>query len=543
MIILMLFVLNLGMAQIKFPYPVNTEFYESSAVLMPDSSIVLFSNREISTKFYQFKYDNRDSVWKNEPSRLPTIINSLILNKKSECYIRFSKTFTKALVSISPSPKKARDQAHTRFFVIKKQNEEWSLPIEIMIGNPLNLWRVISFANDDYHIYGTGDDPYVLLLEEASNGWFVKDTVGSESISKLMLFVLQPIAIGNNGLLFLGAMNHEVAKDGFAKYYYSKVNSYGKWSAPVLIKELDHSGGVFGVTLSPNGKHLVYSKGQNIELIDIPELFRIKIDTTLTFESTVNLLPGTEKGINKNFKSTIIKPGGSYYALLIGNSNYQLDELDLVRPAEDVRILFNTLTNFYQFDEKNIITLLNSDRNEILQELYNLRKTVNADDNLLIFYAGHGIWDEQVSQGYWWPVDAVPDNPSNWLSNSDLREQIRGINSAHTLLISDACFSGGIFRTRGAETIRNASRDIQLLYRMRSRRAMTSGTMSTVPDKSVFFDYLIKYLTENQNKFISSSDLFTKIRTSVLNNSLTVPQDGVILNTGDEGGDFIFIKK
>ena len=67
--------------------------------------------------------------------------------------------------------------------------------------------------------------------------------------------------------------------------------------------------------------------------------------------------------------------------------------------------------------------------------------------------------------------------------------------------------------------------------------------MSNVLDKSVFFNYLIKFLAENQKKFISSSDLFTTIMTSVLNNSLTEPQDGVILNTGDEGGDFIFIKK
>ena len=78
---------------------------------------------------------------------------------------------------------------------------------------------------------------------------------------------------------------------------------------------------------------------------------------------------------------------------------------------------------------------------------------------------------------------------------------------------------------------------------MPSRRAITSGTLSSVPDNSVFFRYFIKYLDENQQKFVASGDLFTTIRTSVLNNSLTVPQDGVIMDTGDEGGDFIFIKE
>ena len=172
-----------------------------------------------------------------------------------------------------------------------------------------------------------------------------------------------------------------------------------------------------------------------------------------------------------------------------------------------------------------------------------MRKIIRPDDNLLIFYAGHGYWDEDARQGYWWPKDVSTADLSNWLSNSDLREQVRSIKSAHTLLISDACFSGGIFKTRDGNEIMNATKDIQLLYKMPSRRAMTSGTMTTVPDKSVFLEYFLKRLTENQNKFLSSQQLFASLRSAVINNSNVVPQDGVIAETGDEGGDFIFILK
>ena len=87
----------------------------------------------------------------------------------------------------------------------------------------------------------------------------------------------------------------------------------------------------------------------------------------------------------------------------------------------------------------------------------------------------------------------------------------------------------------------NASKDIQLLYKMPSRRAMTSGTMTTVPDKSVFLEYLCKRLKDNNEKFLSSQYLFDSFRAAVINNSNVVPQDGVIAETGDEGGDFIFI--
>ncbi len=159
------------------------------------------------------------------------------------------------------------------------------------------------------------------------------------------------------------------------------------------------------------------------------------------------------------------------------------------------------------------------------------------------FYAGHGYWDEKIKQGYWWPRDATAADPSNWLSNSDLREQLRGISSAHTLLVSDACFSGGIFRTRDASSIKNASMDYQMLYKMPSRRAMTSGTLTAVPDRSVFVEYFVKRLGQNQERFLPSQSLFNSIRAAIINNSATVPQEGVIAETGDEGGDFIFQKK
>ena len=239
-----------------------------------------------------------------------------------------------------------------------------------------------------------------------------------------------------------------------------------------------------------------------------------------------------------------IKPTGEFYALIIGESIYDNPKLTLDRPAKDAAKFKDVILTNYTFDEKNLKLLLNANRQQIIAELYNLRKIINSNDNLLIFYAGHGFWDDQSQQGYWWPRDASIEEPSNWLSNSDLKEQIRGIKSAHTLLISDACFSGGIFKTRGAaELIRNSSLNIQMQYKMPSRRAMTSGTLTTVPDESVFFAYLVKRLAENKEKFLPSEDLFSSLKQAVINNSMVVPQDGVIAEAGDEGGDFIFIAK
>jgi hypothetical protein len=241
--------------------------------------------------------------------------------------------------------------------------------------------------------------------------------------------------------------------------------------------------------------------------------------------------------------ANLVKPTGKYYALIIGVSEYNDPQLSLDRPLEDAKKLKQLLMAQYNFRATDIKFLSNPNRQQIIKELFALRKKVGPQDNLLVFFAGHGYWDQEVSQGYWWPKDAQADDPSHWLSNSDLREQIRGIKSAHTLVISDACFSGGIFKTRDPGDIKRAGLDIVMLYKNPSRRAMTSGTLTTVPDQSVFFDYLYKALSDNTDKFLPSGDLFSRFRQAVINNSRVVPQDGVIAETGDEGGDFIFIRQ
>jgi len=84
---------------------------------------------------------------------------------------------------------------------------------------------------------------------------------------------------------------------------------------------------------------------------------------------------------------------------------------------------------------------------------------------------------------------------------------------------------------------------INMLNELPSRKAMTSGTLTEVPDESVFLKFMIDRLQNNLEKYLTSEQLFSKFRMAVINNSNIVPQFGVIQDVGDEGGDFIFILK
>ena len=240
---------------------------------------------------------------------------------------------------------------------------------------------------------------------------------------------------------------------------------------------------------------------------------------------------------------------GRYHALLIAVQEYDHQSINrLEYPLGDAQQIEHELTGRYTFDPQNVTMLRNPDRRTILDALDQMTEKLRPEDNLLIFYAGHGQWDEQRKQGYWLPRDALRDRRADWISNSDLRDAIRGIKARHILLISDACFAGGIFLAR--EAFGPGSNAIAELENLTSRTAMTSGTLTTVPDRSVFVEYLLKQLRENTEDRLPALELFGKLRLPVINNSPAqrdgsrpTPRYGTIFEVGDEGGDFIFVRR
>ncbi|MEK6781105.1 MAG: caspase family protein [Bacteroidota bacterium] len=233
-----------------------------------------------------------------------------------------------------------------------------------------------------------------------------------------------------------------------------------------------------------------------------------------------------------------------YYALIIGINDYVDDGImDLDNPVNDAVELKRVLQNYYTFDPENIKILSNPTRTAIIESFDVLSERITERDHFLVFYAGHGIWDERLNQGFWLPSDARLSSKAQWLSNSTIRDYIGGIKSKHTLLITDACFSGSIFKER-AVSFEN-SRAVLEMYKLTSRKAMTSGALKTVPDKSVFITYLTKNLINNDQPLLSAEELFRTFKIAVINNSPNgqVPQYGAIGQVGDEGGDFIFLKR
>lgn len=268
----------------------------------------------------------------------------------------------------------------------------------------------------------------------------------------------------------------------------------------------------------------------------------LKIDI-VSNEKTINeyIYPVYYVIRQKNLVSPSIAHG-KFYALIVGVNNYKSPDIrSLDRPISDAKEIYDALTSRYNFNKENVLMLADPSRSEIITALDKFSAKITSNDNFLLFYAGHGTFDKEGKIGFWLPSDASKDNRANWISNSNLTDYLKLIKAKHTLVISDACFSGSIFVSRGITD--GVPENIEKAYSLPSRQALTSGSLYEVPDNSIFLHYLLDRLRKNEELYLTAEQLFINIKIAIQNNSSDNTQFGDIQGVGHEGGDFVFVLK
>jgi uncharacterized caspase-like protein/flagellar biosynthesis regulator FlaF len=239
---------------------------------------------------------------------------------------------------------------------------------------------------------------------------------------------------------------------------------------------------------------------------------------------------------------------GSYHALIIGNNNYQ-HVPKLMTAVNDAKATERVLREQYGFKTK---LLLDANRYQILLALNELRQTLTENDNLIIYYAGHGELDEINNRGYWLPVDADRENSVNWISNVAITDQVNAMQAKHVMVIADSCYAG----TLSAQTLGRASDDltpalqrewIEAMSAVRARTVLTSGGTKPVLDlgggeHSIFAQALLQTLEDNHS-VLEGHRLYTevlrKMRVKLARiNQTQTPDYAPIQHAGHEAGEF-----
>lgn len=258
--------------------------------------------------------------------------------------------------------------------------------------------------------------------------------------------------------------------------------------------------------------------------------------------------PRQKRGIepeNPNESSGKVAYQGPYYALVIGNNDYA-NLPPLQTAVGDAEAVAQVLTDKYGFHVK---LLMNASRDEIIGALNEYRRELDDRSNLLIYYAGHGQFDREANRYYWLPVNAKPNDNTNWIIADDVTSDIRGTKSAHVLVVSDSCYSGTMRAADVSFDPRDRDRLLKKMMAGHSRDLLASGGNEPVSDAgsaghSVFAAAFLHGIDSEPDTAFSGDELFQRyIKTQVGGNARQTPSYGPLGDSGHSFGDFVFVRK
>ncbi len=252
--------------------------------------------------------------------------------------------------------------------------------------------------------------------------------------------------------------------------------------------------------------------------------------------------------------SVVTKPAqpllsGKRLALIIANQQYQ-HWAKLETPRADAQAIADLLKQRFGFDTT---VLQDVTRQQLLAALSRLRQQAGPQDQVVVYYAGHGQMDPVTARGYWIPVDGDEKDLSQWVSVIDVTDQLSAMTARHVLVIADSCYSGTLTRSLvpavdQALSLEQRINPLKQLTRQRARVAMTSGGLEPVVDggsveHSLFARSLLDVLTK-VNSPVAAQELHQSVssRFAHLAKRLKIqqtPQYAPIGFAGHEAGDFV----
>ncbi|HAF32598.1 MULTISPECIES: caspase family protein [Sphingobacterium] len=231
------------------------------------------------------------------------------------------------------------------------------------------------------------------------------------------------------------------------------------------------------------------------------------------------------------------------YLLAIGVDNYNGDWDQLNNAVSDTNEIIEVLTTKYSYELIQPPLYNNKATKENIISIFTTAiGIVNEEDNLIIYFGGHGFMHPLTMKGYWVPFGARK-NVADFIANSEIKDFLESIQAKHIFLIADSCFSGTFLtRTRGDTFLESYA----YLDNKVSRWMLASGGEETVSDgpagkSSPFAKYLLKFLNKNTNKLISTLEIIRYVSLLTGHHSQQQPKGAYIDNIGHNDGQMILM--
>ena len=132
------------------------------------------------------------------------------------------------------------------------------------------------------------------------------------------------------------------------------------------------------------------------------------------------------------------------FAFIFANEDYQ-EVANVPHALNDGERFAEYCHKTFGIPQNNIHLIKNGTLNNMRREINLMEKIANAfngEASFIIYYAGHGIPDEDSRQAYLLPIDGFPTDLSTCYSLNNLYRTIGELPVKRNIVFLDACFSG-----------------------------------------------------------------------------------------------------
>lgn len=209
----------------------------------------------------------------------------------------------------------------------------------------------------------------------------------------------------------------------------------------------------------------------------------------LEVETTAGMITRSTRIIHKGETALAdaAKLGRNDYALLFLTDKYD-NWSPLVNPVFDGRTIAGILEKDYGF---KVEIIENPSQDMIFRKIREFsEKKYEPLDQLLIFFAGHGYFDETFKEGYVVVKESLKDDPgkTSYVSYNRLRSVLNVIPCEHIMLMMDVCFGGtfdeAIAASRADDVYKEVTQSEFIIRKLavKTRKYLTSGGKQYVSD-------------------------------------------------------------
>jgi len=306
---------------------------------------------------------------------------------------------------------------------------------------------------------------------------------------------------------------------------------------------------VIPLRIAISEKHNRFAKNKELTLSLNQQMAsrKIEIEAEKSTEKTEVVRASLVSTVDRNIPRTGVVHK-QRYALIIGNEDYATRQPFLTKES-NVDYAVNDATIFREYcihtlgvPENQIFFLTNATKVEMSRELERLSllsQNERGKAELIFYYAGHGMPDENTKEPYLIPVDVSGANVSNGLKLMDLYTTLTKYPAQRITVFIDACFSGDARNVPLlAQRLVRINPDLPVIKGNLVVFTSSEGIESSGPfhkeQHGYFTFFLLKKLQESKGD-ITYKDLYDYIDKEVRRESLLSgkPQSPQLLVTPD----------